>query len=331
MLGIAVVVAIAGVMALWGGESSDEASKEKHPLKMIVVKDLGDVGLVQEIAKKEGFFEKNGVRIEPVVLEKISDTRNVNTVLLSGEADMLMTGVSGELAVYLNDADVRWIATTFKPFSFFAVSRFAKEDMQKVRNVGVIRFGGEPAMITDAMLKGMQIDPSKVKLIAIPTNMARKELLDKGDLDLIVINSEQFIYESGMDKKYTIVPPEELFADSELYRGIMTTRKVIERDPEAVQGFVAAIYQTMEYMKANPDAVKKYMQEAYKYSPEQTEQSYARFARAYEGIGLLPRREALERTVEQIKAQFKPTNPTRSIEGFIVDSFARTAITADER
>ena len=299
-----------------------------QPLKMIVVRDLGDVNLVQEIATKKGFFEKNGVPVEPVVLEKISDTRNVNTVLLSGEADVLMTGIMGEFAVYLNNADVRWIAQTFTPFSFFAVSRFERNDFNSIRTVGVIRFGGEPALITDAVLSAMHLDPANVKLVAIPTNAARKELLDKGDLDLIIVNSEQFIYESKLDTRYTVVSPEELFAGSSLYRGIMTTGKVLQENPEAVKRFVASIYQSMEYIKANPEEVKQYMREAYRYSDEQASQSYGRFIAAYTGVNFVPSISLLENTLATIKDKFKPTNPERGLGEFIYEAFARDAVTA---
>lgn len=328
--GIALLLVAAG-MIWFAFERTRTEEADIRPLKMIVVRDLGDVGLIQEVAQKKGFFEKNGVRVEAVVLEKISDTRNVNTVLLSGEADMLMTGVAGELAVYLNGADVQWIAKTFTPFSFFAASRFDRANFDKIRTVGVIRFGGEPAMLTDAILRAMQIDPKNVKQVAIPTNMARAELLEKGEIDLAIINSEQFMYETGMDQRYSMLSPEELFAGSDLYRGIITTSKVIERDPEAVRGFVMAIHQALEYLKANPEEAKQYMREAYGYSNEQAERAYERFAHAYDPANFIPDTGMLERIHGSIVTQFKPTDPGRSMSGFVDDTFARNAVTGGVR
>lgn len=300
--------------------TSAPQEKEMKKINMVVTQDTGDVNLLVDFAKDKNFFTKRGLEVN-----KIPVAKKAPNILVAGEADVLVAGLSASLTLYLNDIDVRWIASPFQNFGYTGVSRFSKEKIGSVKKVVINDFGAESHLRAVIALKNLGVDPAKVEFVAAPF-VSQAELFNQGKVDFMILPSETFLSNLDQAKKYYTFNYNDIMGSSNLLRAVITTKKALAEKPAEVKSFILAIHDTVDYMAANPDEVKKYMEEKYGYSAESAGRFYDEFILAKKNSNYVPDADSVKSFVELVVSVNKLESTGRKIDDFVFSDFAREAV-----
>lgn len=328
-LSAAVIAALLLAGAIFFVLISPEAPEIKTGIetdqKLVLMAPQGneDIEFIGSFLEDKKFFDKYGVEVERIFYEPSVPGSNI---LASGEADVAIIGLTAYVSAYLSGAELKWLAKPFTVSTQFGISRFPKEEAGKIKKAAVPVIGVEPHLILIKALENFGADPGKVEFIAIPPAAARLELLKKGEVDLIIVNSEKFLAELGAEEKYYVFEPYEMLGGKSFFRGIIAGENTLKEKPGGLKKFVFAVYDAMNYIAGHPEETKTYLRQKYEMSEERAGAFYNRFVKSKEGVGFAPDAESIAELTELIKKEFDPTKPERDIEGFIYPDFAREAV-----
>jgi len=295
-------------------ESLDEA-KIKEKIKVAYVEAVESHQILLDFAKNKGYFAKNNVDVELLSVKKGTDV-----ILASGQADVVLGGLPGFLALYLNDNETRWIAAVNNPTGY-GVSRFSREEAKKIKKVAIVRFGGMPQMMTIIALERLGVDLSSVEYVAIPDDAGKANLMEKREIDFAMFESNKFVDENLSQKNYSVYDSLEITKDPLLSQGIFTMQKTIDEKPRQLQEFVNAIHQTINYIDTNKDEVTSYLQNERDYSAEASQRIYAIMEKTSLKDFFKPEIEKISGRVEMVNKEFETKNKTRPIDKFIHAEF----------
>lgn len=301
-----------------------EEIKEKAPgvIRLVSAVDLEDVMVLSDIAESQGFYKKNNV-----VVEKVStDKKDFTNMLMTGAADVSMGTYVGALTAYLSNAETRVVANAFIPYTRFGLSRFPKDQANMIKKVAVQSLTGDPVNTMNASLKKIGVDPASVEMVAAPSDDVRQEMLARGEIDFIIIVSEERLNAIDPARNFVVYDADEIQQGLKSLRPITTVDKVLNEKPEALKGFVTAVYQTLQFMDNNPEQVKQYLQEKYAFSSERAEAYYRRYQNARRDVPFVPSLEYVKNTAESIK-QSQKIESDRNVEGFVFADYAVQAST----
>ena len=319
------LVALAG-FGFYLTKGNQIVPQKQEPLEKIKVampKDAEDTGFVLKYAQANGFFQKNGIEVEIV-----EAAQNPIQLDMTGAADVLLGGSSKPLSVYLSTGQTRVIANLFKPFSFYAVSRFPKEQLTSIKKVGVDTLGGEAQSAGNEALKSQKVDPATVEFIATVGNEIKKAMLLNGNIDMTISSSRPFLrslLESGT--QISVIDSRQIPGLANLMRIITTSQKNIDSKPIQIQKFVDAIYETLQSMNnpKNKDAVVQFAEKNMNLLPAESEDLYARFLDGQQNVNFIPTKENFNGSLEFAKKDVNMLNDDIDITNFIDDSFSRQA------
>ena len=276
--------------------------------------------MVIDIAEKKGFFAKNNIDIE-----KVPAPQKLDDIISSGNADVGITGMPDELALYLNDAETRLLAFTSHSSSI-GVSRFPKDQGNKIKKSAISRFGGFPQIMTLTALKNIGADVKNVQIVAVADDASRLAMLKNGDIDFAIITSKQSLDDAKLDSSFSVYDPSEIINDLGLSSGIITYQKILDQKPQQIKDFVAAIYETTNYLKNNPDETKSLIQQLYGYTPESAANIYTQFINSQKDIDFVPDIKVAQSIKDSVDEIYKPSDQNRDMEKFIYDDFAKQAV-----
>ena len=296
-------------------------SRMEGDFKVALIQNLDDVNFVFNFADDKGFFAKNNLKVAGVVLDADSDS-----VMQTGDIDARIGDLSGTISAYLNNTEPRWIATPFRRFTGIAISRFSKDEASKIKKVAIIKFGTAAQTIVDATLRKIGVDPSMLEYVAAPSEAVREAMLESGQADFTLINSEKFLLDSGKIDKFQVYSSEELFGGTSFLRVITTTAKKVQEKPEQLQKFVTAFYQATKYMLANKDETLQYLENKEGLSKEDAAKFYNSFSQAVQDVQYVPDLNQISNLTESVQRILKPTNPSRDMQNFVESSFAQKAV-----
>lgn len=132
-------------------------------------------------AKEAGIFEKNGINVEPRLIESSLGVG----ALLSGQVQIASMGGSEMLAADVGGANLVAYATMSPvyPYKFEAVASIKTPQDLKGKKIGISRFGSSSDTATRAWLKSVNVNPSDVNFVQIGSLAARTAALKSGQLD----------------------------------------------------------------------------------------------------------------------------------------------------
>lgn len=298
-----------------------QETQQMKKLKIVAIKDIEDVEMLLDVAEKRGFLTKNGIE-----LERIDVIGSATKTILAGDVDVYVGGLSGFLSAYLNGAETRWLGAPFSLFAQYGVSRYPENEYEKIKKVGVAGLGIEPHLATLIGLKNMGVDLKSVDFIISKENATKFAMLDEKLIDFAVVSPYRDLRETGYENKYNIVEPDNMLKGSGLLRGILTTKNILETKRDELSKFTLAIYQTLEYMSANPEDTKKYIQEKFGYDLERSSKVYESFVFSRGESEFIPKKENIGKLVELVNEYFKPEMLGRSLDEFVVPDLAVSAI-----
>jgi ABC-type nitrate/sulfonate/bicarbonate transport system substrate-binding protein len=274
--------------------------------------------LIVDLAQDKGFFQRNNANVELIPTQA-----NTDALLSSGSADAEIIGLPDTLALYLNDMEPRSIAHIMNAASY-GVSRFPKDQASSIKTAALTRLGGMPQAMTQVALKNIGANQQNIDMVAAPSDANKIDLLEKGTVDFTLIVSIKNIFNPDFPKNFTVYPANEILNDPSLVSDLVAYQKTINQKPQQLQALTNALYETMAYIKNNPEEIKSYFQNKYGYTPELSEKLYSQFMGA-QTRDFVPTIQDAQTILKEVQDMYKPTDPTRDITGFINPTFAKKA------
>lgn len=307
--------------------SADENKKENRKLKLVYSEEVEEVGFLLDFMNEKGIFNKHGLDVEQVPTGKATDA------LAAGEADVQISGPTGPLSIFLGGGDLKLLANVFNKFNNFGVSRFPEEKMSEIKKAAIKSFGKEPQIAMIVALKSLGVDTEKVEFVAVPTISARLDMMEKGDIDFMNVQSQKTMLEMGdkVNKYYVIDPPEMQKGTYSSHVSIMTNKNALDNKSGELKDFVLSVREALSTMSDNPEETKSFIQNKYGFSPEIARGFYDRLKKALDNTQFVPDSGQNKNLSELIKKEFKITDSEANADNFIYSDFAKEAVSSDAK
>lgn len=313
----------AGIFSLTDPEAEVPEKESSMQLKAVLLKNTDDINFILDFAREKGFFEKKGLEVADVRVEK-----DPFKLLMAGEGDVAFSGISTYLSMYLNGSDPKWIYSMVRPFGNFGISRFPEDQSDKIKKTVITNFGTEAHMQAIVAVKNRGLDYKKVEFFAAP-RLSREELVKKGEADFALVRG--FPDKAAFGDGFSFYSTEDLFKGVNFSKGLFTTEKNVEEKNRELEVFVATLKEAADYAKANEGEIVAFMEKSYGYSSANARLFFDQFLKASENLDNVPDISSIESLVDLVKSEFKPEQPDRDLSGFIHDEFAKKASNRGEK
>ncbi len=262
-----------------------------------------------------GFFERNKLEIDwtPV-------SRGASTVMISGEADVSFSGATRTILAYSEGSEVRLLAAPLKA-PFDSISRFPKEEADKIKIVAVNVLTGEPIMYAHKGLEYFGADISNIEFVAVSSEEAMQEMFNRGEIDFV-----KYFPEIDLNAPNTyLFLSDEYLQDETIIQGLLTTQKVIDEKPEALEKFVKSIYEITQYIIANSEETKNFIREKYDYDEKYVEYLHKSVYLGVSNVNYVPEKDDIQGLFNDISTILE-VEMKRPVEDFIYPDFALKAV-----
>ncbi|HYG33859.1 MAG TPA: ABC transporter substrate-binding protein, partial [Clostridia bacterium] len=228
------------------------APAQKTPLKFTALRIL-DV-LPMYVAQEEGFFEKHGVTVE---LLPVASPPERDQLVSIGQADGMINEISGTLYFNKDKVQVQIVrfARSATPethlFSILASKQSGITTVEELKGKSIgISDGTIIAYLTDRMLAEENFGPEDIKTTSIPSLSDRMTLLNSGQLDAAMLPEP--LTSLAIQQGAVVVLDDSKYP--EYSNSTITFRKdVLDKRPEDVRNFLAAIEDAVNAINANPE------------------------------------------------------------------------------
>lgn len=262
ILSVLLAVTLCASMCLTGCQKSAKSgkdSKDSGTEKELVDVKLNEVAhsifyAPQYVAIEEGYFTKEGIRLECVTGFGADKTM---TAVLSGDADIGFMGAEASVYAYqegANDAVVNFAQLTQRAGNFLVARKempdFKWSDL-KGKDILGGRAGGMPEMVFEYILKQNGIDPETD--LQIDQNIdfgSTAAAFAEGQGDFTVEFEPGATTLESEGKGYVVA---SLGEDSGYvpYTAYSAKKSFIEENPEIIQGVTDALQKGMDYVQAH--------------------------------------------------------------------------------
>ncbi len=235
-------------------DSAPQANAEPATLKIAVLPIIDTLPMY--VAQQEGLFEKHGIKVEFIPVASAPEREQL---LAAGQAD---GAVNETLAVMMSNKDkvqmqvVRYALRPAEGYGHFFIIASGKSgitDAQGLKGVEIgVSQGTVIEYVTERLLQAEGLTQDEIKTIAVPKIPDRMALLASGELSAGVLPDPLGALAVQQGAKIVLDDskhPEYGFS-------VISFRKdVIDANPAAIKGFLAAIEEAVKLVNADP---KKY-------------------------------------------------------------------------
>ncbi|MFA6097506.1 MAG: ABC transporter substrate-binding protein [Candidatus Paceibacterota bacterium] len=304
--------------------SGGSIDKEYRNLKLVYSEEVEEVAFLLDFINEKGIFNKHGLNVEQVPTGKATDA------LAAGEADVQISGPTGPLSIFLGGGELKLLADVFNKFNNFGVSRFPEEKRSEIKKVAIKSFGKEPQIAMIVALKSLGIDTDKVEFVAVPAISARLDMMEKGNIDFMNIQSQKTMLEIGdrANRYYVIDPPEMQKGTYSSHVSIMTNKNALDNKSGELKDFVLSVQEALSAMSDNPEETKSFIQSKYGFSQDISKGFCDRLWKALENTQFIPDPGQNRSLSDLIKKEFKITDSEANADDFIYPDFAREAVSS---
>jgi NitT/TauT family transport system substrate-binding protein len=254
--------AIAAVTAA-GGAAATAQPARPHALTTVTVDTLPiSNALPLDLGIKQGFFARQGIEIKKTVLQSGNDivlalangSGNVGYVgwvpaMIARTQGIPLVTVAGSEVEGTSQSD-NWQNIIVKGSSSI---RTPKDLAGKTIAVNALKGVGE--VVVRAALRKVGVDPSSVKLLALPFP-AMRSALNNGQVDAIW-TPEPFMSQAvAVDGGRIVMAPGPALGRYWPNGGYVSTSTWANANPKLAKGFQTAINESLQYAQTHPDDVK---------------------------------------------------------------------------
>ena len=254
------ILALGLLLSACGVPATEVATQAPAPVEPVTLK-IAVLPIIDTlpmyVAQQEGLFAKHGVNVEFV---PVASAPERNQLIAAGQADGMVNETISTMLFNKDQIQVQAVRYALRPtenaghFFIIASAKSGITDAQGLKGVEIgVSQGTIIEYVTDRLLQAEGLTSDEIKTIAVPKIPDRMALLASGELSAGVLPDPlgALAVQQGAvivldDSKH----PEYGFS-------VISFRKaVIDTNPEAVKGFLAAIEETTALL--NSDA-KKYI------------------------------------------------------------------------
>jgi NitT/TauT family transport system substrate-binding protein len=204
-------------------------------------------------AQKEGLFEKNGVKVE---LVPVASAAERDQIITAGQAEAMINEVVSTILYNKDKIQVQIVryarsATADAPmYRILASAKSGITDVNGLKGAEIgISQGTVIDYLTDRLLTKEGLTKDDIKTVAVPKIPDRLALLSSGEIkgamlpdptaSLAILQGAKVIVD---DTKHPELG----------YSTIAFRKEFIDKNPQAVKGFLAALEQAVQEINANP-------------------------------------------------------------------------------
>lgn len=205
------------------------------------------------VAQKEGLFEKHGVQVEFVPVASAAER---DQVIAAGQADGMINEALST-AFYNRDKVqvqiVRFARAATREWPLFSILASGKSGIQAVDDLKGVEIGISQGTVieylSDRLLQAEGLSPQEIQFIAVPKIPDRLNLLGTGELkaamlpepaaSLALKGGARLILDDTRHPEYS-------------YSTITFRKPVIDQQPQAIRGFLAAIEEATALINTDP-------------------------------------------------------------------------------
>ena len=236
------------------------APAEPVSLRIVVIPVIDTLPMY--VADQEGLFAKHGIKVEFI---PVSSAPERDQLIAAGQADGM---VNEALSTAFFNKDqiqaqvVRYARTATSENALFTILAAAQSDIQTVDDLKGVEIGISQGTVidylTDRLLQAEGFNQDEIETVAVPKIDDRMNLLGTGALKAAMLpeplttlaraNSARVILDDSSHPEFS-------------YSTITFRKEIIDKNPQAIRGFVAAIDEAVELMNATPEKFEDLMVE----------------------------------------------------------------------
>ena len=224
---------------------------EPATLKIAVLPILD--ALPMYVAQANGYFDSQDVKVEFIPVGSAAER---DQVMAAGQADGMINDLVSTLLYNQDNTQIQIISfarTATPEFPQYRILAAKNSGINDVEDLKGIEIGISEASVieytTDRFLEAEGFTPLEIVTIAVPSIAVRMSLLDSGELEAANLPDPL----ASLAIQGGAVPIVDDSAHPEFGNSLISFRKsVIDANPEAIRGFLAAIEQAAKDINANP-------------------------------------------------------------------------------
>ena len=155
------------------------------------------------VAEEKGFFKKNGVDVEVIVIG--GGGARVVSSLVAGDIHFSVGGGEGSIRSQLRGADTVIVASTLNKGLQRVLARPDIKTYQELKGkkIGITNFGSAGHLVLVLMLKKWNLRPDQVQILHVGSSPSMLASLDKGGIDAAVLTLPTFflVEEKGISSR----------------------------------------------------------------------------------------------------------------------------------
>ncbi|NJC95492.1 MAG: transporter substrate-binding domain-containing protein [Anaerolineae bacterium] len=205
------------------------------------------------VAQQEGLFAKHGVNVEFV---PVASAPERDQILAAGQVDGTINETLAVMAFNKKSIQMQVVRYALRPteghghFFIIASGKSSITDVNGLKGVEIgVSQGTVIEYVTDRLLQSAGFTPDEIKTVAVPKIPDRMALLASGELSAGVMPdplASLVVGQGGVIVADDSSHPEYGFS-------VISFRKqVIDENPKAVEGFLAAIEEATTLVNADP-------------------------------------------------------------------------------
>lgn len=248
---LSVMILILTVGVLSTACSSVAQTPEPVTLRIAVLPILD--ALPMYVAQTNGYFNSEGVEVEFI---PVSSAAERDQVMSAGQADGMINDLISTLLYNQDETQIQVVSFArtatpeFPQFRILAAKDSGINDVEDLKGVEIgISEGSVIEYTTDRLLEAEGFTPLEISTIAVPSISVRMSLLDSGELSAANLPDPL----SSLAIQGGAVPILDDTSHPEFGNSLISFRKsVIEANPEAIRGFLAAVERAAEEINVDP-------------------------------------------------------------------------------
>jgi NitT/TauT family transport system substrate-binding protein len=229
------------------------AAKPPAPVNLkIAVLPILDA-LPMYVAQEKGYFEEQGVQVEFIPVGSAAER---DQVMAAGQADGMINDLVSTVLYNQDSPQIQIISfsrtatSEFPQFRILAAKDSGINSIEDLKGVEIgISEGSVIEYTTDRLLEAEGFSPLDIVTIAVPSIPVRMSLLDSGELKAANLPDPL----SSLAIQGGALPILDDTSHPEFGNSVISFRKsVIDANPEAIRGFLAAVDHAVQDINSDP-------------------------------------------------------------------------------
>ena len=207
------------------------------------------------IAEEAGIYKKYGLDVQLIY---VSSGSRAISMLLSGDAPLLISAGTPAVSAALGGADVKIVAGLLNSFPYYVVGArgITRADQLRGKKIGISRFGSSGHAASVYAMRKLGLEPGKdVTLIQLGGGAERFAAMASGAIQGTLLTPPQELI--AKKQGYNVIANVSELGIPFLHSSVVTRQRTIGSQREMVSKYLMAIVDGIHFMKTQrPETLK---------------------------------------------------------------------------